>query len=115
MSRKDRDRLRDIVESLEAIRAHLTRGDLGDGLVFDAVRVRLIEVGEAVKDIDPRLLANAPGVPWKEIARMRDHLAHHYFDTDHAVVRDVVEHDLGPLADAVRSLIDRVEQDSAPS
>lgn len=36
---------------------HLTprRGDLHDGLVYDAVRVRLIEVGEAVKSIDPTL------------------------------------------------------------
>ena len=26
---------------------------------------------------------------------MRDQLAHRYFDTDHAIVQDVVEHDLG--------------------
>jgi len=45
-------------------------------------------------------------VPWKEIARLRDHLAHHYFDTDHAVVQDIVENDLDPLLDAVRSLIE---------
>ena len=88
---------------------HLTRGDLHDGLVYDAVRVRLIEIGEAVKGIDPDLLDEAPGVPWKEIARMRDHLAHRYFDTDHAIVQDVVDNDLGQLADAVQSLIDRTE------
>lgn len=77
--------------------------------------MRLIEIGEAVKDIDTRLLATAPGVPWNEIPRMRDHLVHHYFDTDNAVVRDVVDHGLGPLADAVRSLIERVDHDNAPS
>lgn len=49
MSRHDRERLEDIDAALEAITAHLRRGDLGDGLVFDAVRVRLIEIGEAVK------------------------------------------------------------------
>lgn len=63
MSRQDEARLRDILESLEAIRDHLTRGDLHDGLVYDAVRVRLIEIGEAVKGIDPNLLDGAPGVP----------------------------------------------------
>jgi uncharacterized protein with HEPN domain len=41
------------VEAIEAIRSHLDRGDLNDGLVYDAVRVRLIEIGEAVKGISP--------------------------------------------------------------
>lgn len=87
MSRQDEARLGDIVEALDAIRDHLTRGDLHDGLVYDAVRVRLIEIGEAVKGIDPEALAGVPDVPWREITRMRDHLAHRYFDTDHAIVR----------------------------
>ena len=115
MSRQDEARLCDIVEAVEAIRNHLTRGDLHDGLVYDAVRVRLIEIGEAVKGIDPGLLDGAPGVPWKEIARMRDHLAHRYFDTDHAIVQDVVDNDLGPLSDAVQSLIGQTRQDDEPS
>jgi len=98
LSRQDEARLGDIVEAIEAIRDHLTRGDLHDGLVYDAVRARLIEIGEAVKGTDPDILDGAPGVPWKEIARMRDHLAHRYFDTDHAIVQDVVDNDLGPLS-----------------
>ena len=113
MSRPDEARLGDIVEAIAAIRDHLTRGDLHDGLVYDAVRVRLIEIGEAVKGIDPNLLDGASGVPWKEIARMRDHLAHRYFDTEHAIVQDVVDNDLGPLAEAVESLINRLGQDDA--
>lgn len=111
MSRQDEARLADIVDAIAAIRDHLTRGNLHDGLVYDAVRVRLIEIGEAVKGIDPELLDGAQGVPWKEIARMRDHLAHRYFDTDHAIVQDVVDNDLGLLARAVESLIDRINRD----
>ena len=113
MSRKDAAWLGDIVEAIDAIRDHLTRGGLDDGLVYDAVRVRLIEIGEAVKGIDPGVLDDVAGVPWKEIARMRDHLAHRYFDTDHAIVQDVVDNDLDALADAVQSLIDRIDPDDA--
>ena len=113
MSRQDNARLGDIAEAVAAIRDHLTRGDLHDGLVYDAVRVRLIEIGEAVKGIDSALLDGAPTVPWKEIARMRDHLAHRYFDTDHAIVQDVVDNDLEPLAEAVQSLVDRIRRDDA--
>jgi uncharacterized protein with HEPN domain len=113
LSRHDEARLGDIVDAIAAIRDHLARGDLHDGLVYDAVRVRLIEIGEAVKGLDPDLLDEAPGVPWKEIARMRDHLAHRYFDTDHAIVQDIVDNDLGSLAEAVDSLIDRLDGDVA--
>jgi len=79
------------------------------------VRVRLIEIGEAVKAVDPGLLDSAPDVPRKEIARMRDHLAHRCFDTDHAIVQDVVDNDLEPLLDAVLSLVARAGPDDEAS
>lgn len=110
MSRHDASRLSDVIEAIEAIRSHLGKGDLSEGLVYDAVRVRLIEIGEAVKGISPGLLAQEPDIPWSAIARMRDHLAHHYFDTDHAVVQDVVDNELDPLLHAVQTLSDRVAQ-----
>ena len=64
------------------------------------------------KGISPDLLERAPNIPWREIARMRDHLAHHYFDTDHAIVQDVVDTELAPLLDAVHTLIDREAGDA---
>jgi uncharacterized protein with HEPN domain len=91
--------------AIEAIRSHRDRGDLNDGLAYDAVRVRLIEIGEAVKGIDPTLLDSEPDVPWRAISRMRDHLTHRYFDTDHAIVRDVVDNELVRLLDAVDRLL----------
>lgn len=41
MTRRDAERLADILDAIGAIRSHLVRGDLSDGLVYDAVRVRL--------------------------------------------------------------------------
>jgi uncharacterized protein with HEPN domain len=110
VSRHDASRLTDIVEAIEAIKDHLARGDLDDGLVYDAVRVRLIEIGEAVKGVTPELLETEPDIPWKAIARMRDHLAHRYFDTDHAIVQDVVDNELDPLLETAQSLSERVER-----
>jgi hypothetical protein len=49
VSYRERQRLADIQAAIDAIRSHLQRGDLSDGLVFDAVRIRLLEIGEAVK------------------------------------------------------------------
>jgi uncharacterized protein with HEPN domain len=42
---------------------------------------------------------------------MRDHLAHRYFDNDHAIVRDVVDNDLTPLLDAAQSLLERAKRE----
>jgi hypothetical protein len=65
---RELQRLADIQAAIDAVRSHLLRGDLSDGLVFDAVRIRLLEIGEAVKAL-PELeravhaLAETPGRP----------------------------------------------------
>jgi uncharacterized protein with HEPN domain len=115
VSRSDAERLADVANAVDVVRDHLTRGDLSDGLVYDAVRARLIEIGEAVKGISPELLGAEPAIPWSAIARMRDHLAHRYFDTDHAIVEDVVANELEPLLDAVRALSDRLAAEEGTS
>jgi len=107
LSRRDHQRLEDIVAAIEAIKGHLTRGSLTDGLVFDAVRVRLIEIGEAVKALPSELLAHEPDLPWQQIAAMRDRLAHRYFDTSHAIISATVTEDLPELESAVRRLRER--------
>lgn len=104
MSRYDDERLDDIITALDAIASHLERGSLEDDLVYDAVRVRLIEIGEAVKTIGDELLQNEPGIPWTQIAKMRDKLAHHYFDASHQIIRSTIDNDLSELRAAVTRL-----------
>jgi uncharacterized protein with HEPN domain len=104
---RERQRLADI----DAIRSHLQRGDLSDGLVFDAVRIRLLEIGEGVKALPAEVLSFQPAIPWAQIARMRDHLAHRYFDTDHAVVQATVDNDLPELERAVQALAETLPRD----
>ncbi|MGH4007048.1 MAG: HepT-like ribonuclease domain-containing protein [Pseudonocardiaceae bacterium] len=108
MSPREEDRrLEDVLAAAEAIRDHLTRGSSEDGLVYDAVRVRLIEIGEAVKGIGPGVLERKPSIPWSDMAGMRDYLTHRYFDADHAIVSATVDRNLPPLVDAVRRLLER--------
>jgi uncharacterized protein with HEPN domain len=109
MTYRDQQRLTDIAEALTAIDSHLRRGDLSDGLVFDAIRIRLLEIGEAVKSLPAEVTASEPDIPWSQIARMRDHLAHRYFDTSHAIVRTTVDHDLPVLRAAITRLQSKPE------
>ena len=106
MKRRDDERLLDIREAIAAIRLHLERGALEDGLVFDAVRMRVLEIGEAASVLSASVRALEPEVPWSDIVRMRNILVHRYFDTAFAVVQGVVRHDLDPLdAAAARMLV----------
>jgi uncharacterized protein with HEPN domain len=113
VSSRDQQRVRDVLAAIDAIRSHLARGDLSDGLVFDAVRIRLLEIGEAVKALPDDLFDQEPGIPWAQIARMRDRLAHRYFDTSHAVLQATVDHDLPELEAAARRLMDRLNVDES--
>jgi uncharacterized protein with HEPN domain len=115
---RERQRVADILAAIDAIRSHLTRGDLSDGLIFDAVRIRLLEIGEAVKALPEDVLLAEPDIPWRQVARLRDHLAHRYFDTSHAVLQGTVDNDLPELEEAVRRLDARlavVDPDSKES
>jgi uncharacterized protein with HEPN domain len=111
---RERHRLDDIQAAIDAIRSHLQRGDLSDGLIFDAVRIRLLEIGEAVKALPAELLESQPAIPWRQIARMRDHLAHRYFDTAHAILQATVDDDLPELERAVAALAAALPEEELP-
>jgi uncharacterized protein with HEPN domain len=50
------------------------------------------------------MLSSQPAIPWAQIARMRDHLAHRYFDANHAVLQATVDTDLPELERAVQAM-----------
>jgi hypothetical protein len=57
--------------------------------------------GEAVKALPTAITETEPEIPWTQIARLRDHLAHRYFDTNPAIVQAIGYHDLPELDAAV--------------
>lgn len=111
MSRRDASWLDDILQAIEAIDGYLAAGSLDEGVVYDACRARLMEIGEAAKHLDPQLLKQAPGVRWRAIAGMRDRLAHHYFDTDRSIVEFVVREQLPELRSAVVLLLQSLRRE----
>ncbi len=60
------------------------------------------------------LLDSQPGIPWRQIARMRDHLAHRYFDTTHAILQATVDDDLPELERAVQALTEAQPDEDQP-
>lgn len=101
MTRSDSQLLDDVATAISAIHQHLQHGPVSVDIVMDAVAMRLLEIGEAVKSLSTEITRTEPEIGWREIAAMRDFLAHHYFTTNPDVVQAVVDNDLQPLADAV--------------
>ena len=109
MTRTAKDRLADISEAAVGVRKAveaLERAEASDAqeeaqLAFDALLYRLLVIGEAVKALPDEMLALQPNVPWREIARLRDLLAHHYYRVDAEVIRRTVEAPLDELITAV--------------
>ena len=69
MSRIPADRLIDIAVACERIAEYAERTEASDDLafddlVFDAIQMRLVEIGEAVKELDDDARELAPEVPW---------------------------------------------------
>lgn len=83
-----------------------TRADLDTDRMLALAVVRLLEIiGEAAKNVPPDIRDATPQLPWSQIARMRDHLAHGYFDVNLDRVWEVVSNDLPLLVAALEGVI----------
>jgi uncharacterized protein with HEPN domain len=78
-------------------------------MVQDAVVRNLEIVGEAAKRVTPDLREPAPGVPWREMAGMRDKLVHDYFGVDLDLVWDVVPSELPAARTRIIVLLEDLE------
>ena len=76
-----------------------------DDIRADAVLLNPHIIGEAVKKLPDDLRERYPDVAWREIAVLRDVIAHTYFALDSDILWDAVERDVPALLDAVRKII----------
>jgi uncharacterized protein with HEPN domain len=109
MSRDEQERLRDILEALEAIRSHvgesLEAPSIDTPLVLDAVLFQLIVIGEAAKNIGAELQEATPDIRWSDYAGLRDIIAHQYFRIQKQIIEDTIKRDLPELLRAVQDLL----------
>ena len=78
--------LKDILEAIERIESYVKGFTFEQfaksTLVIDAVVRNFEIIGEATKNIPEEIKRENPLIKWKEMAGMRDKLAHEYFGVD---------------------------------
>ena len=90
---------------MKYVEGHSFEEFLRDDKTFDAVIRNLEVIGEAVKHVPQDLTAGHPDIPWRQIAGMRDFLAHVYFALDLEVLWNVVSVEVPKLASAVDEIL----------
>ena len=84
-----------------------------DGMLrLDAICMNLIALGEAVKGLDKitkgELLPRYPEIYWSGVMKMRDKIAHHYFEMDAEVVFKTLKEDIPMMLPVVQRMIKEV-------
>lgn len=106
MSQIGRERLSDILAAIDRCmqyKTHLGQVEAEIGLMaYDAVLRNLGVIGEAVRALPEDVKSSMPDIPWSSIGGLRNVIIHEYFRIDPALVLDVVDNHLEPLAIAIR-------------
>jgi uncharacterized protein with HEPN domain len=88
----------DIKKAIQNIQRYTSGMDypafLEDGKTQDAVVRNFEIIGEAAKNVPEPLKLKHPGVPWSDLAKVRDKLIHHYFGVNLEIVWGIVTENL---------------------
>ena len=111
--RGDPEYLKDILEAIYRIQTFIQGLDqeelLNDLKTQDAVLRNLEIIGEAVKNISPKLKEKYSDTDWKKIGGMRDKIIHLYFGVNWDIVLDVVYNKLPKLEKNIESCLKDLE------
>ena len=114
MNRRDRIRLRHLVDALNsAIRfaRGRERGDLDSDEMLLFALVRAIEIaGEAASQVSAETCAQLPDLPWSSIVGMRNRLVHAYFDINRDILWTTVTEAAPPLVELLKNVLAEGEE-----
>ncbi len=106
---RDQAYLLDIVNAINRIQlfaAGLTKEDLRlNEEKQSAILYQIIIIGEAIKRLSQEFRVTNPDIPWKDIAGMRDILAHQYDRININTLWDVVQRDVTELKELIFPLL----------
>jgi len=116
------DTLDVVLKAAEAARAraeHIihkdqVNGDFESEAMFDAICMNFVVIGENLKMLDNRThgqyLKKYPDMPWSEVIRMRDIVAHHYTGIKNEIIFDTVKRDIPDLIATLKIIMEDLKK-----
>ncbi|MCY4422417.1 MAG: DUF86 domain-containing protein [Acidimicrobiaceae bacterium] len=107
MSRRDAQRIEDILESCSRLLGIVSGGRdefVANEVLQDAACYRLTVIGEALNNLSQEFTAQRPGLRIPEARGMRNRLTHEYYDIDVEVLWDTLTSDIAELQQALAGL-----------
>ena len=107
--------IKDILDCIEKIEGFV--GNMGydefknDDKTSSAVVRKLEIIGEASKNIPADIKDKKKGIPWSDMARMRDKIIHFYFGVDYEIVWKVIKGRLPELRVQITALLNLLESE----
>lgn len=102
--------IKDVLESMEKINEFVGSMSFNefvqDDKTVSAVIRKLEIIGEATKNIPEEIRRTHEQIPWREMARMRDRLAHGYFIVDFELVWKVIKEELPPIKSLIEKMLE---------
>lgn len=106
--RSDRERLRDIEESIAKIERYANQGKgafFANELIQSWVLLQLQVISEAARSMSAKTYTEHPEVSWRDIIDFRNLLVHEYFRVDLELVWRIVEQELPTLKYQIDSIL----------
>lgn len=110
----DRDRLhilhiRDAVDRVAEYSEKLDYAEFArQEIMFDAIMMQIIVIGEAVNSLSAEFKESHPTMPWTQAVALRNRTAHGYFDINPKIVWEIIKQDLPELKKQIDKIADKL-------
>ena len=107
MSRRDAERVTDILESCRRLRGIVAQGRdefYANDVLQDAACYRLAVIGEALNKLSEEFAAQHTSLQIPQARGMRNRLTHEYYNIDAEVLWDTLTSDIAELERSLRSI-----------
>lgn len=110
---RDKGRLEHIIDAIDTImeRANGLTYDnfVADKILFGGMVYYTMIIGEAAYKLSRAFVAAHPDTNWQEIADMRHHLVHGYYQVDSTIVWEVIQHNLRHLREDILRYLSEID------
>ena len=100
--------LEDILESIEKIKKYVKGVSLKEftkkEMIIDAVVRNFEIIGEATRQLPPKIKSKYPHVEWKAMVAFRNVIIHEYFGINRKIMWDIIENELPELENKLKRI-----------